>query len=311
MPTTSSDLYALGLTSRKLTDEIRRGRVVRLRQGVHIAAEAVPDDGRERHLLQAAAEQAADPRLVASHETAALAWGLPLIDEDAAVSSAPVLTAPRGTGRRSGTTATARIHVAELPSHHITRHPEGLRLTSPARTAIDVAAGELPHVLVVLDATLRLECQQISSGRRRDLANPRIQDAGRTLLLEAATTARPRDPALRAAIALADARRETPIESLSAGHMRLAGIPDPIPQAHIRTVLGSLYSDFLWPEHRLIGEADGALKYQTQDAMLQEKQREQVLRDMGFSIVRWTGKEIHLTPARVIDRIERALAAAG
>lgn len=60
---------------------------------------------------------------------------------------------------------------------------------------------------------------------------------------------------------------------------------------------------------QLVGEADGASKYQTQQVMLAEKQREQYLRDLGFDIVRWTGKEIWVTPDRVMDRIARALAA--
>lgn len=95
----------------------------------------------------------------------------------------------------------------------------------------------------------------------------------------------------------------------TAGHMILAGLPEPIPQAPIRTPMGTLCPDFLWSEHRLIGEADGRQKYATPDVMMREKQREQMLRDLGFTIVRWTGKEIWLTPASVVDRIGRALAA--
>jgi very-short-patch-repair endonuclease len=40
---------------------------------------------------------------------------------------------------------------------------------------------------------------------------------------------------------------------------------------------------------------------------MREKEREQVLRDLGFRIVRWSGKEIHLSPSVVMDRIERKL----
>jgi very-short-patch-repair endonuclease len=41
--------------------------------------------------------------------------------------------------------------------------------------------------------------------------------------------------------------------------------------------------------------------------MVQEKQREQRLRDAGFSIVRWLAAEIMLRPAIVVDRVARAL----
>jgi very-short-patch-repair endonuclease len=56
-----------------------------------------------------------------------------------------------------------------------------------------------------------------------------------------------------------------------------------------------------------VGEADGRIKYDDPNAIVREKQREQLLRDLGFRMVRWLGKEIHLTPDRVMARIERAL----
>jgi very-short-patch-repair endonuclease len=39
-----------------------------------------------------------------------------------------------------------------------------------------------------------------------------------------------------------------------------------------------------------------------------EKEREQVLRDLGYRFVRWLAKEIMLQPAVVMERIARALA---
>lgn len=296
----------------KLSDEVRRGVVVQLRRGVYVAATAVPAHPGERHLQLALAEQIADPHLVASHATAALAWELPRGDERSTVEHAPVLSAPRSGTHRSGATRTARIHVVTLPDHHVVHHEGGLLVTSRARTAVHVAVGTLPELLVTLDAAIRAECRQIPSvRRRRDLEPLRIRAAGRSSLIEAAGVARPRDLDLATAIELADPRRETPIESLTGGHLLLAGLPQPIPQAPIATSAGVVYPDFLWPEHRLVGEAGGALKYQTPDVMLKEKEREQLLRDVDFAIVRWTGREIRLRPDLVMDRIARALAATG
>lgn len=312
VPTRSRDLQAAGVSHHKIADEVARGLLVQLRRGVYVAASAVPADPRERHLLHALAEQTADPRLVASHGTAGLLWGLPWGGEGAMAAGQPVLAAQRGGSLRSGSTRTARIVVTELPDHQVARTVAGLRVTTRSRTAVDIAAGSLPELLVTLDAALRAECQEIPSvHRRRDLENPRIHGAGRSGLLDAMKVARPKDADLHRALSLADPRRETPIESLSAGHFVLAELPLPIPQVRIHTVLGPVYPDFLWPEHRLIGEADGAVKYETRDAMLKEKEREQVLRDLGFTIVRWTGKEIRLRPALVVDRVARALAATG
>ncbi len=108
-------------------------------------------------------------------------------------------------------------------------------------------------------------------------------------------------------LALADPARESPIESLSFGHMALAGLPLPICQFEVRTPHGSLFPDFYWEQGNLVGEADGRGKYTEPGSMVREKEREQLLRDMGFRMVRWLGKEIHLTPDIVMARIARAL----
>jgi very-short-patch-repair endonuclease len=57
----------------------------------------------------------------------------------------------------------------------------------------------------------------------------------------------------------------------------------------------------------VIGEVDGAIKYQDASAFVLEKQREQILRDLGYIIVRWLAREIMLTPWVVIERVERTL----
>lgn len=77
----------------------------------------------------------------------------------------------------------------------------------------------------------------------------------------------------------------------------------------IRTPKGTVYPDFFWREQGLIGEVDGAEKYRNPVAGVQEKEREQVLRDMNFRMVRWLGREIRLTPWVVVDRVARELAA--
>ena len=97
------------------------------------------------------------------------------------------------------------------------------------------------------------------------------------------------------------------MESLTAGHLYLSGLPIPIFQAPIRSPMGTLYPDCYWPEKRLIGEADGALKYADQAAIVKEKQREQWFRDEAFGVVRWLGREIFVQPQRVMARIEAAL----
>jgi len=57
----------------------------------------------------------------------------------------------------------------------------------------------------------------------------------------------------------------------------------------------------------LIGECDGAIKYTDPQSIVAEKEREQLLRDLGYRIVRWLAKEIMTRPDIVLARIERAL----
>lgn len=304
VPVLGRHLAALGIGPDRLERAVHDGRLIRVRHGVYLAACAWPAGAPDQHLLRAAAECLAQPRGVVSHRSAALAWGLPLPAEDWACE--PVwLSVDHG---RSEAGPRLRQVVAALPAHHLTSAALGFPITSVARTAVDVAEGqELPDALLILDAALRKECAGLSSQlRRRELANPALVVASRQPCLEAARTLGCGDRLVRA-ISIADPIRESPIESLTFGHLVLAGLPLPICQHPISTPLGTFYPDFYWPEQRLIGEADGRLKYLDAAAITMEKQREQVLRDLGYGIVRWLGSEIHTRPDLVLARIARAL----
>jgi very-short-patch-repair endonuclease len=197
-------------------------------------------------------------------------------------------------------------HRQHLLPGQVVRDPWGYLVTTPARTAIDLAVGSpLPEALVLLDAAVRLACVGfLDQPRRRDYRSQPLVKAARCLLTEAASSVGCRR--IEEAIGLADPARESAIESLSAGHFELAGLPRPRFQEPIRTPFGVFYPDCLWPEQRLIGEADGAFKYTDQAAIVAEKQREQILRDQGWGIVRWLGKEIMARPETVVERVARA-----
>ncbi|MFT4110901.1 DUF559 domain-containing protein [Propionicimonas sp.] len=189
----------------------------------------------------------------------------------------------------------------------MSRDDAGYRVTTPARTAVDLAVGRpLPEALVLFDSAARLVCQSmVLAPRRRDYANPRLAAAAIEALSQATRTVRA--SRLAPAVALTDPSRESVAESLSAGHIELAGLPRPRYQAEIRTASGLFYPDCFWEEANLVGECDGAMKYAEGSAYVLEKEREQILRDLGFRVVRWLAREIMLTPQVVIDRVARAL----
>ena len=302
-PATFALLAAGGITEAMIRSQLRSGRLVRVRHGVYLAASAWPQDPGGRHLVRARAEAAANPGGVISHESAAVAWGLPTPGFFEWADRPVAISLPA----RSGHTSHAAHHVIDLPPDQLARL-EGYVVTGLARTAVDLAAGlALPEALVILDAAARKLCQgYLAAPRRSDFTNPRLVAACRRDLLKVAAT-RP-GPDLTRAIALVEPARESAAESLSAGHFELAGLPGPRFQARITTDAGTFYPDCLWEEHRVVGECDGAVKYAEAAAYVQEKEREQALRDAGFRVVRWLAKEIMVRPADVVARVARKLA---
>ncbi len=288
--------------------QLMTGRLTQLRAGVFLSTDAWPDTPAGQHLARAHAEQVANPDAVLSHESAAVVWDLPSPDFDPWHESPVSLTRPGRTSHRSRS-STATWHTGDLPVASVVRDPDGYAVTSVSRTAVDLAAGRTVYEsLVILDAASRLLVASFVGGRprRTDYSNPRFVKAARESLLTAAPPTR--RARLLGAIDLVEPCRESPAESLTAGHLHLAGVPTPQFQATIQTPMGKVYPDLYWPEANLIGECDGAIKYGEANAFVNEKEREQMLRDLGYRIVRWLAKEIMTRPWEVIERIERALA---
>ncbi len=300
-------LRAAGVSERMIRTQTHAGRLLRLRQGVYLASAVWPSDSETQHQLLARAEAVANPQAVLSHQSAALVWGLPT-PGFVAWHELPVSVTFRsegGHGWKNGPTTAHRQAV--LPPSQVVQDPAGYRVTSLARTAVDLCDGlELPQALVLLDAAARRLCAgYVGSPRRRDFVNPKLAAAARTELAAVADTLR--RSRLLAAIAVCDPARESAAESLSAGHFRQAGLPTPRHQVPLETARGIFFPDCYWPQVRLVGECDGAVKYADAAGYVLEKEREQALRDAGFAIVRWLAKEIMTQPAAVVGRVARAI----
>lgn len=309
-PATMPVLLANGVSVAMVRSQLQSGALVRVRRGVYLSASAWPDEVGAQHVVMARAEIVANPAGVISHQSAAQLWKLPT-PGFVAWSDRPVsITFPAGTlpAGHSARTGTAEHHVAALPAEHVERDPHGYPVTSLARTATDLTGGlALPEALVITDAVARRLCERyVATPRRSDYANPKLAEAARDDLRRVAAT-RP-GPDLTRPINLADPARESVAESLSAGYFELAGLPRPRCQARLVTPRGTFYPDFFWPEQNLVGECDGAVKYGRADAYVNEKEREQALRDAGFRMVRWLAKEIMIQPEVVVERVARKLA---
>ncbi len=83
---------------------------------------------------------------------------------------------------------------------------------------------------------------------------------------------------------------ESPGESLARIAFERLGLPQPRQQVGVRDARGIIGRvDFLWDQHRTIGEFDGRLKYDGKpiETLYDEKHREDRLREAGFEVVRF------------------------
>lgn len=285
-----------GVDDRRLRAAAERGTLTRLRRGVYVETavwDSLSRDERSR-LFVAAALDAGRSDLVASHESAAALWGIPLVGAPPAVVH--VATTP-GAGTR--TEHGFRKHAMALPDHHVAQ-VEGLAATSPARTVVDLTM-TLPFAEAVVPADWAL---------RNGISRERLEQ----VLDESCPVYRRRRA--EAVLRFADARAESPGESLSRAFMRLLGAPTPDLQVEFRDWRGFIGSvDFYWSDANLIGEFDGRVKYtdatmlagrSASDVLVAEKRREDRLRAKGPRVCRWTWLDL-ATPAT----LGRVLAQAG
>jgi len=70
--------------------------------------------------------------------------------------------------------------------------------------------------------------------------------------------------------------------------------------------------DFYWPEFRVVGEADGLVKYDDDDgerlSLREEKLRQEELEGLDYIVVRWTWEDIWRRPDWVVWRLRNAMA---
>lgn len=280
---------ACGHTPEEVRLQLLAGLWVRLRQGIyvdHLVLEM--SSPAERAVLDiAAARLAVSVPSTGSHHSAALAYGLPLLTPtDAVTLSAPTAMLRGGTGER------IRVARAKLVAEHCW-DLRGVAVTSPARTAADLAESlSLVDAVTVTDAALHR-----GLATRDEIAA--VIDAlglGRAPYV----------------LAAADARSESPLESVSRVALALEGIEVADLQRDLFDAAGRFLGrvDFLWERQRVIGEADGMLKYDDPGALRREKRRQEALENAGFVVVRWTWDEIMYHPEWVAARLRHAFARA-
>jgi hypothetical protein len=286
-------LLADGYSDDEVRRSLRDGRLIVVRRGSYVTRAALPDKPEQRYALRVRAT-APDlaPDAVISHSSAAAIFGLPLWG--VALDRVHVTR-----DRRYGGRVDPRLHVhsAVLTAEDMIV-VDGLAMTSAARTVADLARS-LPFEAAVVVADAALNRVLVT----RDEFEAAVERGAR----------RPGAAAARRVLAFADARSQSPGESRSRVRMQRMGLPMPQLQMPIETRLGTCHADFGWPEFRAVGEFDGLIKYGAllrpgQDAaaaVIEEKVREDAIRDEDWRVTRWIWDEIDPF-VEVARRIERS-----
>jgi hypothetical protein len=210
----------------------------------------------------------------------------------------------RDDDRTSRAKAWVQFHRGETPPAHI--QVSDVRLTTPARTVIDCFREErFPDGLAIADGAVRqglVTVTELVEMRHHERRWPGVAKAAR-------------------GIPVIDGRRESWLESYSAGVFVQRKIPPGVPQVIVLDWAGEFVArvDAAWPERGMVGEADGRGKYLGEFAdgfgrepedvarrVIAAAQRETRLRDLGLQVVRWDTAEIVSRPDRVVRRWQHA-----
>jgi hypothetical protein len=276
-----SAAIAAGLVTGKV---LRGPRYLRVFPDTYVRRRAEPPDLWLRSL---AAYRYVEGRGVLSGHSAAVLLGADCAPED----SPAEVTVPEG-GQREH--PGLRVHRNTLPPEAV-RPCRGALVTTAAQTAYDLGRRPgLREAVVAVDA----------------LAN-----AGRFDPTDLLTIARHRPGArgsrqLRRAVALADRRAGSPMETRLRLILVLAGLPPPEVQFPVLDDLRrrAVWLDLAYPDQRIGIEYEGA-DHTRPERVLLDTGRYTRLVDRGWRMYRFTKYEVYSEPEEIVATIRRALAA--
>jgi Protein of unknown function (DUF559) len=267
-------------------DQLRSRAWFRVRQDVY--ADARLD--RDHELVCRAAALRLPPRAILAGPSAAYLLGV----EHAASERDPVhvITPPDSDlGPRGG----LRAHATRLLASEITEHG-GLRLTTPARTAWDVACWlDIVTAVGIVDGLLG---QGLVTAPQLDgLVAARRGERGWRRAAEA--------------FGLADGNAQSPPESQLRVRLVVAGLPRPIAQFAVPLPTGiTVHPDLAWPEFKVAVEYDGHW-HADADQLHRDRRRLNQLVAAGWIVLHVTSQRLHRDFARVLREIRDALTSRG
>ncbi len=296
---TTEDLLARGWTYGEIRDKVRAGALHRLARGRYSDTNPALLSEDERHLqLLAALRPGLADGSVFTHATAGVLHGLWLPSSELTRVHVTRPGTHRSVGRR------VQIHAFPDAGDLTTlQQPDGepVEVTDLLTTTLAlVTTLAIPAAVAVADSALR-------AGLDRDTALAEV----------ARWKTRPGRRRARLALEFADRLSESAGESRSRWLMHELGLPAPVLQQEFTNDDGEWIgrTDFWWPEHGVIGEFDGKVKYgrllrpdqRIEDVIQAERERERALQNLGHWVVRWVWRSLE-APAEFAKPLTRALA---
>jgi hypothetical protein len=289
-------LLDAGYSDNELYRLRQRGELVQIRRGAYAETrvwDVLDELDRHRALVRAVLLQLKAPA-VPSHVSAAVMLGLRMWEPDLSV-----VHITRADLHSTRLEAGVLHHAGTLPEDDLITLPDGVVVTAPLRTAVDVArVTKFEAAVVVADAAL---------------AQP-----GTSPELLLCTLDRMRDwPGARAAgrvVEFADGLSESAGESRARVQFERLGLPRPRLQVPIGVPgTGEDRVDFLFEEEHTVVEFDGRVKYgrllppgvEAGDAVWREKLREDRIREQGYGFARMVWADLYRDEV-VRTRLRRA-----
>jgi very-short-patch-repair endonuclease len=270
---TTRQLLDAGISGDGINHRVKHRRLVRLHRGVYQVGPIAAPYGREMAALLALGDGAA-----LSHHTAAAIWGF-----RAAHEGDVHVTIKRGRGAsRPG----IRVHRTRSLKAAV---KDGLRLTTPTRTLLDLAPQLSQH---------DLDCAVEQALVNRLTTHDEIERACRTARKGAAR--------LRAALLTEPGLTRSEAERRLRKLIRAAGLPRPVSNTRV----AGWEVDVLWPEHKLVVEVDGFAFHGSRHAFERDRRKDADLVAAGYRVVRFTWRQIVHEPEVVIARLAVLLHAA-
>ncbi|MEF3121140.1 type IV toxin-antitoxin system AbiEi family antitoxin domain-containing protein [Kocuria flava] len=293
----TADLQDAGLGDRAVHRQVQEGRLVRLRAGWYVRGEPYRALWQEDRMLLGhlayARSSTVDP--VLCHASAALVHGLRLYRVPTRIHT---VSAP-GHGTHNGAPDVVR-HQEPLPPADVVE-VRGIRVTSAERTLLDCA-----RLLPFTDAVVLADQASAVRLTRARLERRLPEWRGRRGVRRA-----------HRVLCAMDVRAESVGETLTRLMLAEWDLPEPRLQWVIDGRSGRYRADLAWPEHRVVLEFDGRLKYAHADpevvasVLRDERRREVEIQELGWTVIRIGWKDVVSTPETTVARIKKALQSGG